>query len=377
MKFIVSVYLIILCVLGQVFARSSEDCLALERASDSNISHHMVAWTQTRMADLNGAFVQQYPLMYRDYTQTTGNPVPISVRVRNQCDNDGVPCHWTKVLLKAWIAGITDSAMVTVFVNPNEEVLLTPSFIFNNNALVRIHVPKSVNIELRAYVLENDKEILFFSQSEPVMIHPIDVFHEENSEIKNMDLWYSVWVTPNMDSISDIHRQMSSLLPNNSVNPYQLYDGDRNIASSTKRLVKAVYDVLAEKHIRYVDDANSVDGGQKIRYPIISLRERQANCLESVVLFASILESLGLHPFIVLMPRHAFLGWYEDDEKTKMDFLETTMIMLDGNDFKTANETGIETYSNQVKLGNFKRGEAKIIEIDSARKYGVMPNEIP
>lgn len=318
---------------------------------------------RTVKPNIYGAFAPQYALMLKDYVHPDGWTMPVSVKIKNHCYK-GKPCHWTTVLLKAWIPGYADTTTVTEIVNPNEEKILSPQFIFYTKALTSLTTPKNAKIELRAYALNNNKEILFDSQSEETTIHPVDVYHDEDMLIENQYMWYGVWVTPNMDSISSIHNQISENFPNGA------------IQGQTTEIIKVVYDVLVKKRIRYVDSSNDVSGGQKIRYPIQTLQRRQANCLEGVVLFASILESLGIQPLIVLIPEHAILGWYTNDEKTQMDFLETTATFLEGVDFEAANKEGIKIYNANVEKGAFKKGEANIIDIGQIRRKGIMPNDI-
>ena len=335
-------------------------------AENLYVSKFMAVMERGVKPNIYGAFAPQYPLMFNDYVNPAGWTLPVSVKVKNYCD-EGKPCRWRKVLLKAWIPGYTDTATVTKLVNPYEEAILSPQFIFDTKALARLTTPRNTKIELRTYVLDADREVLFDSQSDVIKIHPMDVFHNEDVPIENQSMWYGVWVTPNMDSISAIHEQIGKISTNGAVL------GD--VSNDVTEAVKAVYDVLSKKHIKYINNATYVNGGQKIKYPIQVLQKRQAYCLEGVFLFSSILESLGLQPLIVLVPNHAILGWYTNTEKTQMDFLETTMAFMDGVDFETANRAGIEVYNENVKKRAFEKGDAQIIDIDQVRRNGIMPND--
>lgn len=336
---------------------------SISSAEDRHISKHIVAMGRAIKPNIYGAFAQQYPLMLKDYVHPDGWTMPVSVKVKNQC-YEGKPCHWTTVLLRAWIPEYTDTATVTKAVNPNEEVILSPQFTFNIKALAHLTTPRNAKVELRAYALKSNQEILFDSQSEVTTIHPIDVYHDEDLYIENQHMWYGIWVTPNMDSISAIHKQIGEKFPNGTIS-------DKSIET-----VKAVYDVLAQKHIRYVDNSHDAGGGQKIKYPIQVLQKRQANCIEGVVLFASILESLEFQPLIVLIPGHAILGWYTNKEKTEMEFLETTAAFQEGVNFESANKEGIKTYKANFESGAFEKGESLIIDVDKIREKGIMPNDI-
>lgn len=342
-----------------------------------NVIRNLDAFTWTLAPNINAAFAPQYPLMYKDYT-IDGEAIsyPVSVKVRNSCDPDREACRWNKILLKAWIPGITDTATVTDNLNYGKDITLAPTFKYDSKALAAISAPEKTQIQLRAYALENDREILFFSKSEAVTIHPVEVFGAEGN-IQNRNWWHSAWVTPNMDSISTIHKEMEALLPGGQVKAYQLYAGDEDMITSSARLVKAVYDVLAKKDIDYVSNTGAASLGQKIKYPIQVLREKQANCIEGVDLFASILESLGMHTLIVLIPGHAFIGWYTDEEMTNYNFLETTAAWGGGADFMDAYKAGMDEFNEQVELGNFQNGTSEIVSLDKARAYGIMPNDVP
>lgn len=344
-----------------------------------NVVRHLDGWVWSYREEINAAFADQYSLMYKDF-KNNGEPypVPVSIKARNQCDVKKESCRWNKVLLKAWIPGFTDTASVTGIVNPGEEIILGPTFDFDNASLAEITVPEKTQIQLRGYALENDKEILFYSESKPVTINPIQVYGSELIGIKNYSWYHAVWVTPNMDSITTIHKELEKILPGGQVKAYQLYGDDPDLITSSARLVQAVYNVLKDKGINYVNNTSAASIGQKIKYPVEVLRTTQANCIEGVNLFASILESLGMHTLIVTIPGHAFLGWYTNEEMTNFNFLETTMAWgKDAASFSEAYEAGMNEFTEQKESGNFESGKSEIISITEARQFGIMPNDIP
>ena len=65
---------------------------------------------------------------------------------------------------------------------------------------------------------------------------------------------------------------------------------------------------------------------QTVRFLEDSVRTRQSNCIDGTVLFASILRKIGIEPFIVSIPGHAFLGFWMDNERKVPGFLETTAM---------------------------------------------------
>lgn len=346
-----------------------------------NIIRTMDAYIWTRKENIYGAFANQYPLMYKDFIGSNGNPypVPISVKVRNSCEknNAKVPCRWKKVMLKSWITGFTDTAMVTNVVNPDTSVVLAPTFKFNNEALQALTSPIATQFQIRAYALENDREILFYSSSEPTTIHPMQINGGELVGVKNRDMWKAVWVTPAMDSIDNILNDLKKKLPGGTVKVYQLYSDDATIAESSRRIAKAVFEILQARNIAYVQNDGAGSIGQKINYPIEVLRSRDGLCIETTHLFASIFEALGMQPLIVEIPGHAFVGWRTDYNSNVADFLETTMIANSKATFINAINSGNQTFDEEQESGNFDTGASTIVDIEEARAMGIRPNNIP
>jgi len=341
------------------------------------------AYKWTVKEEINLAFANQYPLMYKDYVNSSGDiyPVPVSVIVRNECPSvisifDTEPCNWKKIMVKAWITDWTDTGSVSGIVNPDTTDVFAPPLTFDMAKAAKIKAPEKVNIQIRAYALENDHEILFYSASEPTTLYPVQVNGSELQGVKNRNWWYGVWVTPNMDSIPNILNDLKKKLPEGSVKVYQKYSDDETVAESSKRVVKAVYEVLQARKITYLQNNGAGSTGQKINYPIEVLRSRDGLCIETAVLFASILEALGMQVFIVNIPEHAFVGWRTDKNSNTLDFVETTLIG-GSSTFAYANSSGIEKFNEQLDAGNFESGDAELIDIEAVREYGIVPNDIP
>ncbi len=341
------------------------------------------AYKWTVKEEINLAFANQYPLMYKDYVNSSGDiyPVPVSVVVRNECPSvisifDTEPCNWKKIMVKAWITDWTDTGSVSGIVNPDTTDVFAPPLTFDMTKAVKLTAPEKVNIQVRAYALENDHEILFYSASEPTTLYPVQVNGSELQGVKNRNWWYGVWVTPNMDSIPNILNDLKKKLPSGTVKVYQKYSDDETVAESSKRVVQAVYEVLQARKITYLQNNGAGGTGQKINYPIEVLRSRDGLCIETAVLFASILEALGMQVFIVNIPEHAFVGWRTDKNSNTLDFVETTLIGGTST-FAYANSSGIEKFNEQLDAGNFESGDAELIDIEAVREYGIVPNDIP
>lgn len=328
----------------------------------------------TAKDDIYTAFANQYPLMYKDFTK----PYPISIRVRNTCSYySTIPCSYKKILVKAWVEDFSDTGSVTGFVNPDTSEIFAPQIRFKPEKYLDLTAPVQAQFQVRAYALENDHEILFYAASEPTTIHPVQINGAEFQGVENRNWWFAVWVTPGMDSLQNILNDLSAKLPDGTVKVYQKYTEDKDIATSSKRVIQAVFEVLQSRQINYVQNNGAGSIGQKINYPIEVLRSRDGLCIETTVLFASILEALGMQAFIVSVPGHAFVGWRVDKDSDTLDFVETTLIKYETTTFNYANSSAIDRYNEEVDAGTFESGESELIDIEKVRKYGIMPNDIP
>jgi hypothetical protein len=177
------------------------------------------------------------------------------------------------------------------------------------------------------------------------------------------------WVTPNSPAIEQFLTAAKARAPQQSF-------GGRYSASLPQ--VKAMFDELKSTGVTYVSDPtifSQFDRVQRTRLPKQVLASRSAQCLEGSLTFASLMESIGLEPFIVLVPGHVFVGWEptEKDYRSSRSpfFLETTMV--GSNSFEEALATAdVEVRRNQP-FGDSKDGKAFALKISDLRKEGVTP----
>lgn len=279
-------------------------------------------------------------------------------------------------MVKAWVEGFSDTGSVTTFVNSDTTKLFAPQLHFKPESYLDLKAPAQAQYQIRAYALENDHEILFFSETKPVTVHPVQVYGTELVGVQNMNWWHAAWVTPNMDSIQNILNDLKGKLPDSTVKTYQLYSADTSIAQSSRRVVQAVFEVLQARTIHYVQNPDAGSPGQKIKYPIETLRNRDGLCIETTVLVASVLEAIGLQTFLVMVPGHSFVGWRTEKGSSTLDFVETTLLGSESS-FSYANSAAIKRYNEEVTDGTFASGESELIDLEKVRRYGIMPNDIP
>jgi hypothetical protein len=97
------------------------------------------------------------------------------------------------------------------------------------------------------------------------------------------------------------------------------------------RQVWAIWQALTQHGIRYSGADPAIGRGpqvfsQRVRFIDETWNDRSANCVDGSVLLASVLQRVGLHSFLVLLPGHAFIGFYTDADAQHAAYLETTLL---------------------------------------------------
>lgn len=124
----------------------------------------------------------------------------------------------------------------------------------------------------------------------------------------------SAFVMPNLPVLVPILKSAAGILGkwtgNSALDDYQSQSPDR-----VKKQMAALYAAIKERNITYCSVPASFGGlGQRVRLVDTVLTTGMGNCLEMSLLYASCLEAMGLHPILVLIKGHAFVGaWLADD----------------------------------------------------------------
>ena len=118
---------------------------------------------------------------------------------------------------------------------------------------------------------------------------------------------------PGLDDILTKARQLKGTYTDPDGRPYSpntrgYQAGDAEVMAE----VKALYEAVQSSGIHYSNPAGSEDWtiGQLIRTNDEVIKAKAATCLDSTVLFASLLENIGIQPILALIPGHAFVGFW-------------------------------------------------------------------
>ena len=155
-----------------------------------------------------------------------------------------------------------------------------------------------------------------------VPVHPV--------ELKAL---LSAFVTPNHPLIKETAISSSRWLQEWTNDPsfdgYQSKDPNR-----VKQMVAAIYAAIQLKNIVYSEPPTSFGLGQRIRLVDDILDYHVGTCMDLTLFFASCLESIGLHPLLILHEGHIYCGcWLIDNcfkDGVVEDYTQITKRIVDG-----------------------------------------------
>lgn len=114
------------------------------------------------------------------------------------------------------------------------------------------------------------------------------------------------YMTPNHPDIIGLLQQAARWMQNEGMNPsLEGYQGD---AQRVEEMTMGVYNAIKEAGIIYSNPPASFFGPQRVRLGETVMQQKFATCMDITVLFASCLESFGLHPVLITAPSHIFAG---------------------------------------------------------------------
>lgn len=192
------------------------------------------------------------------------------------------------------------------------------------------YIPQNEILELKDIDLKVDSNILVNLTEKITCTLIVELKYQDSIicsdnkqvEVLAFDQWSGIsvypeiitsFIMPNHPEINQIIIRASEYLNEWTNNPsfdaYQSNDYNRVI-----KQVGAVYSALQEKNIIYVESPASFEKrGQRIRLCDAVLSQHLGNCLDLTLLYASVLEAIGLNTILIFKTDHVFLGvWLEN-----------------------------------------------------------------
>ncbi len=195
-------------------------------------------------------------------------------------------------------------------VNPKETVEVSPvKIVLSPDFLLSLTEKMTGNIHI---VISHGDEVLF-RQDDNIEL----LAYDEWTGLLLMPEIISAFVMPNINQIAEIVSKASKYLMDWTGSPsytgYQTENPD-----VVKLQMASIYAALQESNIGYTMPIASYEVcGQRVRLPHVVMEQKAGTCLDLSILYASCLEAISLHPLIVFVKGHAFVGcWLEDETFT-------------------------------------------------------------
>jgi superfamily I DNA and/or RNA helicase len=159
-------------------------------------------------------------------------------------------------------------------------------------------------------VLKAKDGTVLATQMVPLDILPI----EESASEDRIDEILVSFVTPNDDLVRELAdkaaKRLEEKYQRSSFAGYQFEDPDKIVEE-----LDAIFLAIKDEGIHYSNPPASFEKTfQRIRLPHTVLSEKTATCIDFAILFASVMENVGLNPLIIAINGHAFNGCWLNEE---------------------------------------------------------------
>jgi len=206
-----------------------------------------------------------------------------------------------------------------------------------------------------------------FSATVPVRLRSVDDMYWGNAFQDAR--FVASWVTPHDPLVERLLGRAKDFAPGRRLPGYE---GAKSIAyqrHATYWQAKAIYEALQSAGISYVKSSSTLGGNrwlsERVRMPAESLAQLAANCIDGVVLYASLFENLGMDPVVVLVPGHSYVGVRTAAGSNDYLYVDTSL-------------TGRSSFEVAVKaagrgLRRYPAAQITRVDVSAARTAGVYP----
>jgi hypothetical protein len=292
----------------------------------------------------------------------------VTFRVRNERDNA------VRLRLISQVVRMSAKEVDTIEIAPGADATIDQLPVFFADRIQEVVEARIASLSVR--VEELDGKLQRETSHRIVLLPRTTAYlavHDGRGGAVDLSNYLGAWVTPNGPEVRHLLREAASHHHAEAISGYQR-GGAPDLATSVRGQVKAIFAALKASGIAYVNStvAFNLAGEafvQRIRLPREAVRDRSANCIDGVVLMASVLEAASLDAAIALVPGHAFVGYSLAPEAGSWEFVETTMLGSgEFDDARTAAE-GLAATARKI-------GALRVLSIPELRiRHEIFPME--
>jgi hypothetical protein len=183
----------------------------------------------------------------------------------------------------------------------------------------------------------------------------------------------ATWVTPHDPQVESVLMKAKEFMPGRRLPGYEEWKSPDQQHETTMQEARALYRALQQSGVSYVKSSltfgRNTSVSERIRMPGASLQHQSANCIDGVVMFASLFENLGMDPVVVLVPGHAYVAVRDGRDSDSYLYIETAI-------------TGRAPFDAALKaassgMARYPEKDITRILISKARLTGIYPMPLP
>jgi hypothetical protein len=184
------------------------------------------------------------------------------------------------------------------------------TFFFAPSFLPRLYQSREIIAATALISVTDDQGSELYSTTTPVRLRSSeDMYWGEGFKFAS---FIASWVTPHSREVEMALSRARHYIPDRRLPGYEEWKNAREQEQETYREARAIFTALHSAGLSYVKSSLTLGGNQalseRVRMPSVSLLESSANCIDAVVLYASLFENLSMDAKVVIVPGHAYVG---------------------------------------------------------------------
>ena len=360
-KTIYTVVLLLVTLLSSLSCAAAPGQPAMQGSNTPAVSKVNVSVKVVPMRTVTPAIYLQMPnldITFVDFEITNNGGSPVRLNVESD------------------LQGYSEQAVNTVDIEAHGTVTVGQTPTLKPDA-----IPREITNTMLHYRIADSSGGVIQEETLPVKMYAMDTMLwaiQEGEDWTDTSIFIAAFVTPHVPEIDDLVRKAANYHADRSMQGYQCSGcSDEQWREYTLAQVEAIYEALQNDYqVKYINStiaySNKSEAPQRVRLPAESLRTGSSNCIDGTVLYAAALESMDMHPYIVITPSHAFLCYEtKPDDAKSLSCLETTLT--GSSSFEDATEMGDEELAGEYSNGNLESGKSKILSIPELRASGILP----
>jgi hypothetical protein len=285
----------------------------------------------------------------------------VTVSVTNSSD--------TTVLqsISVQIPGWSDVEVQNVKVTAGEarKLLFAPAF------LPRLYSNREIVAATAVVRISEAGGKLVYSETVPVRLRSMEDMYWGKNFI--FAPFIASWVTPHDPQVETVLARAKEFMPGRRMPGYEPSKPLDQQRAATFAQAKAIYRALQHSGLSYVKSSftlgRNTDISERVRMPGQSIQRSSANCIDGVVMYASLFENLGMDPEVVLVPGHAYVAVRDGQDSKSYLYIETAITG------RAPFETAVKAASNGI--ARYAEQDIIRIRISQARDAGIYPMPLP